>query len=292
MARRSRSRGSGLVLLVLTLALLLLAAVFARQHWSSLTADYDNVLLEGERFWRKGFARFGLTLPGTPQLDALEPRLEQAGLKLGDALFIRIFKREFQLEIWMQRDGRFHHFATYPICQYSGDLGPKLQQGDRQSPEGVYTVASGQLNPASRWHRSFNLGFPNRYDRSQGRTGSFLMVHGGCSSIGCYAMTNDVIDEIWQLVTSALKNGQQRFQVQIFPFRMTDDALAARADNEWAPLWRDLKVAHDLFEESKIPPRVSVCRKRYAFAPGAEGSDGSAQIVENCASQTDPVATN
>lgn len=297
MARRSNSgssrpRRSGTVLLVLTIVLLLLGAVVTRQHWPTLTAGHDGVILEAERFWRKAFARFGVTLPGTPKLDALDQRLSQASLKLGDPIFMRIFKREFLLEVWMQRDGRFQHFATYPICQYSGDLGPKQQQGDRQSPEGVYTVASGQLNPASRWHRSFNLGFPNRFDRSNGRTGTYLMVHGGCSSIGCYAMTNDVIDEIWQLVTSALQKGQQRFQVQIFPFRMTDETLAARSDHEWAPFWRDLKVAHDLFEETRIPPRVSVCGKRYEFQPGAGGSDGSAQIVEACAAKSDGVATN
>lgn len=296
MARNSNSesfrpRRSGALLLVLII-MLVLGIAFARQHWSTITAGHDDIVLQAERFWRRSFARLGIPLPGTPKLDALEARLENAGLKLGAPVFMRIFKREFLLEIWLQRDGRFQHFATYPICRFSGSLGPKLRQGDRQSPEGVYTVASHQLNPASRWHRSFNLGFPNLFDRSNARTGTYLMVHGGCSSIGCYAMTNDVIDEIWQIVTSAFQNGQKRFQVQIFPFRMTDASLRARSDHKWAPFWQDLKVAHDLFEETRIPPRVAVCQKRYRFEPGSERADGSAPIAAACASKSDGVVTN
>ncbi|SDP55599.1 Murein L,D-transpeptidase YafK [Filomicrobium insigne] len=286
-----RRRRPGAALFVLGTILILLGAVFVRQHWTTLSAYHDDVVLQGERLWRKAFARFGLPLPRTPDLNSLEARLQDAGLKLGDPIFMRIFKREFLLEIWIQRDGKFQRFATYPICRYSGQLGPKLKQGDHQSPEGIYTVSSGQLNPASRWHRSFNLGFPNAFDRSHDRTGTFLMVHGGCSSIGCYAMTNDVIDEIWEIVTSALKSGQPRFQVQIFPFRMTSEAIEARADHKWAPFWRDLKHAHDLFEKTQIPPRVAICRKRYVATPGVERSDGSATIGESCATQN-AVVTN
>ena len=91
----------------------------------------------------------------------------------------------------MGGEGRpLRRFATYPICLWSGRLGPKLREGDRQAPEGFYTVSAEQLNPNSRWHRSFSLGFPNAFDQAHGRTGSFIMVHGGCPSIGCYAMTD------------------------------------------------------------------------------------------------------
>ena len=98
-----------------------------------------------------------------------EPRpagWRQQGVALGAPVFIRIFKREFELELWMRRDGRFHRFAIYPICRWSGRLGPKLVEGDSQAPEGFYTVDAKALNPASRWHRSFNLGFPNAFDRA------------------------------------------------------------------------------------------------------------------------------
>ena len=125
-------------------------------------------------------------------------------------MFVRIFKLGSQLEIWMEKDGSYRLFATYPICLWSGRLGPKLAEGDRQAPEGFYAVTKDELNPNSRWHRSFSLGFPNAFDRAQGRTGSFIMVHGGCQSIGCFAMTNDVVDEIWQA-------GRPRRSIQASP---------------------------------------------------------------------------
>jgi murein L,D-transpeptidase YafK len=186
----------------------------------------------------------------------------------------------------MQRDGRFERFATYPICMYSGWLGPKLKQGDKQAPEGFYTVDSTQLNPNSKYHRSFNLGFPNAFDQSHGRTGSLLMVHGDCRSIGCYAMTDAVIDEIWTLITSALNGGQQRFQVQVFPFRMTDTNVARHANFRDAGFWGQLKAGYDLFEREHLPPTVNVCGGKYVFSAGNPNADGSAPILSKCPATT------
>jgi murein L,D-transpeptidase YafK len=143
-----------------------------------------------------------------------------------------------------------------------------LKEGDRQAPEGFYTVSRAQLNPNSRWHRSFNLGFPNLYDRTHGRTGSFLMVHGGCSSIGCYAMTDRVVGEIWDLINAAFDGGQDRFAVHVFPFHLTDARLDAYKDHQWAGFWRELKPGYDAFEETQVPPIISVCRGRYAVQNG------------------------
>jgi murein L,D-transpeptidase YafK len=235
-----------------------------------------------QRHWRATLASYKVPLPGTPDLWNVEERLASHGLAVGNPVFLRIFKREFELELWMMRDGKFHRFATYPICKWSGELGPKVKTGDRQAPEGFYTVDSKALNPNSAWHRSFNLGFPNTFDRAHGRSGSFLMVHGGCGSIGCYAMTNPVIDEIWKLVTGALNGGQQRFQVQVLPFRMTETNLNRHAGSPQSPFWTGLKPGYDLFEANLIPPKVSVCGKKYAFSPGADGSDGSAPIEAGC----------
>ena len=212
--------------------------------------------------------RAGETLPGTPDLARFDERLAAHGASPGVPVFIRIFKLEWELELWVKKDGRFVHFATYPICKWSGRLGPKLREGDRQAPEGFYTVDAGALKPDSRWHRSFNLGFPNSFDQAHGRTGSFLMVHGGCGSIGCYAMTDPAVDEIWRMVTAALENGQPRFAVHVFPFRMTERNLRLRRGQKWESFWADLKLGHDLFEQSRVPPAVSVCDGRYAFAPG------------------------
>jgi len=215
----------------------------------------------------------GLTLPGTPDYDRLDARLADKGVKLGDPVLVRIFKLESELELWMEKDGAYIKFATYPICRFSGRLGPKLREGDNQAPEGFYTVAEDQLNPNSRWHRSFNLGYPNAFDRAHERTGSLIMVHGGCLSIGCFAITNAGVDEVWRLVTAAFDKGQPRFAVQVFPFRLTEANLAARSKDRFADFWASLKKGYDLFESTRIPPVGSVCDGVYAFEPGTANAE-------------------
>jgi murein L,D-transpeptidase YafK len=215
----------------------------------------------------------GLTLPGTPDYDRLDARLADKGVKLGDPVLVRIFKFESELELWMEKDGAYIKFATYPICRFSGRLGPKLREGDNQAPEGFYTVAEDQLNPNSRWHRSFNLGYPNAFDRAHERTGSLIMVHGGCLSIGCFAITNAGVDEVWRLVAAAFDKGQPRFAVQVFPFRLTEANLAARSKDRFADFWASLKKGYDLFESTRIPPVVSVCDGVYAFEPGTANAE-------------------
>ena len=287
-ARRRASRGRRILpFLMRGLALFLIAVPISAAIFAFVRPiEAERAWIGIERHWRSQFSKNGLTLPGTPNLADFDGRLAAQGLKAGNPIFMRIFKREFELELWMQKDGRFQLFANYPICKWWGDLGPKLKQGDRQAPEGFYSVDQKALNPNSAWHRSFNLGFPNAFDRAHGRTGSLLMVHGGCGSIGCYAMTNPVIDEIWRLVTAALNGGQQRFQVQVLPFRMTERNLARHAQSPLAPFWASLKPGYDLFEASHIPPKVSACGKRYAFTPGADGYDGGAPIDAGCPAGT------
>jgi murein L,D-transpeptidase YafK len=261
----------------LALAVLLAGAVAIL-----LTQDWDRIQIEAERTRRLAYAVGGVPLPGTPDLKDFSGRLTAHAVTLGAPVFIRIFKREFELELWIKRDDRFHRFAIYPVCRWSGRLGPKLLEGDWQAPEGFYTVDAKALNPTSRWHRSFNLGYPNAFDRAHQRTGSYLMVHGGCSSIGCFAMTDAVIDEVWRLVTAALNQGQARFHVHIFPFRMTEENLARYGQARWASFWRDLKAGYDAFEASQLPPMVSVCQGRYVVSPAAAGSNGSAEIGIRC----------
>jgi murein L,D-transpeptidase YafK len=241
-----------------------------------LTSDgrqlLDRASIAYTRWQSRSYYRDGLPLPGTPDLAKFDDRLKAQGLARGAPVFLRIFKLESELEIWMEKDGRYQKFATYPICLWSGRLGPKLAEGDRQAPEGFYAVTKDELNPNSRWHRSFSLGFPNEFDRAQGRTGSFIMVHGGCQSIGCFAMTNNVVDEIWRLVTAALDQGQPAFNVQVFPFRMTEKNLAARKADKWSGFWEDLKKGYDSFERTKLPPLVSVCNGRYVIADATPGA--------------------
>ncbi|MFV0367058.1 MAG: L,D-transpeptidase family protein [Hyphomicrobiaceae bacterium] len=259
-----------------------IATALVATNWNLLTGTLEERRIAATRAKHRGLWAIGQQLPGTPDLAALDKRLADGGFDLKQPILMRIFKREFELEVWKARDGRYHHFATYPICRWAGRLGPKLAEGDKQTPEGFYAVGHSQLNPASRWHRSFNLGFPNLYDRAHGRTGSFLMVHGGCGSVGCYAMTDEVIDEIWRLVTAALGNGQRRFQVQSFPFRMTDESLAAKRDDALYPFWQSLKAGADLFEKTGLPPRVRVCKGEYAFLPGRNVDAGAVPVIASC----------
>lgn len=202
---------------------------------------------------------------------ALQDKLLKENLHFGSPVFIRIFKQEGELEIWLKEQDTFAHYKTYTICDYSGELGPKLEEGDKQSPEGFYTVTSGQMHPESKYHLAFNLGYPNRYDLTHMRTGSAIMVHGRCSSAGCFAMTDFRMDEIYTLAAAALNNGQQFFSVHIFPFRMNMDNIYQHRESRWLPFWLNLKEGYDLFESTRIPPKVTVDDKRYIFQkPGSD----------------------
>jgi murein L,D-transpeptidase YafK len=169
------------------------------------------------------------------------------------------------LELWVEGEEGFVLFTTYDICYYSGDLGPKTKQKDRQSPEGFYFVNAERMNPWSRFHLSMNLGYPNRYERLKGYTGDYLMIHGDCVSIGCYAMTNVGIEEIYTLAYKSLENSGSFFRVHSFPFRMTDENMQRHADNKWYSFWENLKEGYDWFEENGLPPNVDVSNGRYVF---------------------------
>jgi murein L,D-transpeptidase YafK len=198
----------------------------------------------------------------------LTAALAAEGMGLGDKVHVRIYKQEARLETWLAAGtGRFRHFRSYPICAFSGEPGPKLLEGDRQAPEGFYKVRRAQLNPASRHHLAFNLGFPNEYDRQHGRTGSALMVHGGCSSVGCYAITDAGVDEVYAMGEAALANGQDGVDVHVFPFAMSIEAVAAAraAGHRWADFWDNLLEGHEIFAGDQRVPRVAACNGRYVF---------------------------
>ncbi len=195
--------------------------------------------------------------------------LSEKELRYGAPIFVRIFKDPGILEVWLESaSGKYQHFKTYDICYFSGRLGPKLKQGDSQSPEGFYFVNANRLNPWSRFHLSFNIGYPNEYDRYHGRTGSALMVHGNCVSIGCYAMTDAYINEIYALAAKALASGQAFFRVHIFPFPMTDNTLKEYQSTPWHSFWLNLQQGYEYFEAHRKPPNVEVVHGRYTFGTG------------------------
>jgi murein L,D-transpeptidase YafK len=209
--------------------------------------------------------------------------LAKAGMTQETPIFVRIFKEESQLEIWKEKaDGHYYLFKTYPICAWSGELGPKVKAGDKQAPEGFYTVTPGQMNPNSQFHLAFNVGFPNAYDKVNGRTGSALMVHGDCRSAGCFAMTDALIEEIYALAREAFKAGQSKFHVHAFPFRMTEENMQRHRKSEWYGFWKTLKVGYDDFELSRTIPKVNVCSRNYLVNADFLGHDAVPDASDSC----------
>jgi murein L,D-transpeptidase YafK len=198
--------------------------------------------------------------------------LGKKGMDPQAPIFIRIFKEESELEIWkLKSDGRFYHFKTYPICNWSGEIGPKLKEGDRQAPEGFYSVSREQMNPDSKYHLAMNLGYPNAYDKAHGRTGEFLMIHGKCKSAGCYAMTDALMEEIYAIARDSFLGGNDTFAVHAFPFRMTEANMAPRLNHAAYPFWSTLKQAYDYFELTRQLPTVAVCNRHYVVNVAIRG---------------------
>ncbi|QDG75501.1 murein L,D-transpeptidase family protein [Labrenzia sp. PHM005] len=197
---------------------------------------------------------------------SIKRKMTDLNMSSTSPIMIRIFKEESELEVWKKtRTGKFKLLEEFEICKWSGKLGPKFKEGDRQAPEGFYEITPSLMNPKSSYHLAFNLGYPNKYDRSHNRTGSHLMVHGACSSRGCYAMTDAQVTDIYALARDSFKGGQRTFQVQAFPFRMTAENMARHRNNEHIDFWRMLKTGYDHFEVTNTPPKISVCEKKYVF---------------------------
>lgn len=196
---------------------------------------------------------------------ALKASFKEKKLDWRAAIFVRVFKEEKELEIWVKNGREFSLFQTYDIARASGNPGPKEREGDRQVPEGFYFVKPDQMNPQSDFHLSFNIGYPNKFDASHNRTGSFIMIHGSDVSSGCLAMTDSRIEEIYTLADAAFKGGQKFFHVHIFPFRMTDNKMEANTGHKWHSFWRNLRKGFQWFEEKEVPPNVTVKDSIYQF---------------------------
>ena len=236
---------------------------------------------------RAGFLFAVVALAGcNGGLDDIAPKAEKSlpqevlqsmrakGMTTTSPIMVRLFKEEAVLEVWKRKNnGRYDLAASYDICTWSGELGPKYVEGDRQAPEGFYMVRPHQMNPKSQYHLAFNMGFPNTYDRANGRTGMHLMVHGACSSAGCYSMTDPQMEQIYAFARDAFRGGQTEFQVQAFPFRMTAANMARYKDDPNYPFWTMLKEGYDHFEITKVPPKVDVCGRRYVFNQVPEGGN-------------------
>lgn len=227
----------------------------------ALSACQDSEGLKSGRAW-KPIPRDTLAL------------MEAKGTTKQSPILVRAFKKEAELEIWkMKGDGTYTLLKTYPVCRWSGQLGPKKREGDRQVPEGFYSVSPGLMNPNSNFYLSFNIGYPNAYDRSHGYTGGLIMVHGACSSSGCFSMTDDQMSEIYAIAREAFAGGQRNIQVQSMPFRMTPANLARYRLDPNMKFWNEIKEGHDHFEVTRREPQVAFCGRRYVFnATAANGA--------------------
>lgn len=202
----------------------------------------------------------------------LQDKMAAKNMEKYSPIVVRVFKEESVVEIWKQtRTGKYDLISTYNICKWSGKLGPKYMEGDRQAPEGFYTIRPSQMNPNSNYYLAFNIGFPNAYDQVNGRTGQHLMVHGACSSSGCYSMSDENIAQIYAFGRDSFKGGQREFQLEAFPFRMTAENMARYRNDPNYKFWTMLKEGYDIFEVTKRPPKVDVCEKRYVFNRNTDG---------------------
>jgi murein L,D-transpeptidase YafK len=198
--------------------------------------------------------------------------MEKIGTTKESPMLIRAYKKEAELEIWkMGADGRYIHLKTFPMCRWSGQLGPKTREGDRQVPEGFYSITPAQMNPNSAYYLSFNVGYPNQLDRALGHSGGTIMVHGACSSAGCFSMTDGQIAEIYAIARSAFNGGQRAIQMQSYPFKMTAENLAKHRLDPNIGFWKNLKEGNDHFEVTKQEPQVAFCGRRYVFDATASG---------------------
>ena len=199
----------------------------------------------------------------SPEMQAL---LQTKNMPKESPILVRVFKEESELEVWKQdTTGLYQLVKVYPICRWSGELGPKKVEGDRQAPEGFYSISPGLMNPNSNYYLAINMGFPNAYDKANGYTGGFLMIHGDCSSRGCYAMTDEQIGEIYSLARESFLGGQKQFQIQAYPFRMTPSNVARHRTNPNMAFWKMLKEGNDHFEATHMEPKVDVCERHYVF---------------------------
>ena len=208
------------------------------------------------------------------------------GTSAAAPVLFRAYKKESEIEVWKRRpDGRYVYLKTFPICRWSGQLGPKRKTGDRQTPEGFYAVAKRQMNPNSAYYLSFDVGYPNAFDRAHGGTGSALMVHGICSSMGCFAMTNQSVGEIYAIARDALNGGQAAFQFQAYPFRMTAENMARHRTDPNIAFWRELKAGADRFDATNEELQVSVEGGRYVFAPAKDAKKEAAVATRRAAEE-------
>ena len=211
------------------------------------------------------------------------------GLKLGSPVFLRVYKQSSKMEVWVAQGPRYALFKTYRICRWSGGLGPKMFEGDRQSPEGLYHITAEDLIVNPRWHRAMNINYPNRFDVVNGRGGSGILIHGKCGSVGCFAIQDNNVEEVYDAVRAALQNGQVSIPVLALPFSFATYAPAVEDTLRLNEFWSDLRRADILFNRDRVPPTAWVCDGRYYFADRRGDSHRHAVHLPGCKPLDKPI---
>ncbi|MEE2644766.1 MAG: L,D-transpeptidase family protein [Myxococcota bacterium] len=195
--------------------------------------------------------------------DAMRGYLKAASLPWPPAeLLLRAYKAEGELELWgsPRKGAQMVPVLTWKLCALSGTLGPKRREGDGQVPEGIYEI--GHLNPRSKYHLSMRVSYPNRSDRILGHPrepGSAIMIHGGCASVGCLAMGDERIEELWTLVeTFRRAHRRRKIHLYIFPARAWERLLGYAPLKKYHALWHMLSTADTIFQKEGRPPRFRV----------------------------------
>jgi murein L,D-transpeptidase YafK len=194
----------------------------------------------------------------------LQKEMKERGMKHNSPVYIRLFKEESMLQLWIKSRKQYQLFKSYDICFFTGGLGTKTREGDGKSPEGFYTIKPSQLNPVSNYYLAINVGYPNKLEMMKGYTGNAIMIHGHCASIGCYAMTDPYIEEIYTLVYKAFASGQQQVNVDIYPFIMDRAHMEKYSSNPNIAFWKTMKPGYDWFEKYLVPATVDIKGKEYS----------------------------
>jgi murein L,D-transpeptidase YafK len=246
-----------------------------------LLVPFTENALGARRSWR------GTSV--TAKAIELSKAFEEKGLKLGSPVFIRAYKQTSEMELWVEKGARYVIFKTYGICRWSGGLGPKYYEGDRQSPEGLYRITSADLIINARWDRAMNINYPNSFDVMNGRTGSSILIHGKCGSIGCFAIQDQNVEEVYAAVRAALEGGQAYIPVLSLPFRFAGLAPSKEDTRQMSEFWADLRRADLLFDRDRLPPSAWICDGRYYFADRRGDSHRHAVHLPGCAPLGQPI---
>jgi murein L,D-transpeptidase YafK len=194
--------------------------------------------------------------------ETLQKFLNFSGFKPGFNLYLAAYKKEGKLEVWLKNkeEQRYKLFRTYDFCAHSGTLGPKVKEGDGQTPEGFYQIRA--FNPKSNYYLSLGINYPNAVDLARSgaqNPGTDIYIHGNCVTIGCIPLTDEKIKEVYVLAVEAKNGGQNEIPVYIFPFKMNKENMLEQKLRfpQHYGFWKTLQPAYTWFEQKRTLPEPS-----------------------------------